>query len=660
MKFFILVAIASGVSPLEKCIQLMDQLTSKVMADGEAEKALYEKFEDWCKDETVSNQYTLKTAQGKAEELQALIAKETGRISSLSSSIADLAATTTRNQKDLEAAIAIREKEHSDFVTADAELGEDIDQLARAMGILRKNMAATGFAQTNIDSVLSTLQLVLQASSVKTEDKAKLQGFLQASSGDDDDFLSRSAPAAAAYKTHSGAIFDVLEDMKSKASALRKEGQESEMKAQHSFNLLKQSLETAIAQDGKELDAAKKAKAVSEEAKAMAEGDLGRTQDTIAETTKYLSDVATDCQEKAADHEASTKSREEELAALAEAKKVISGMTGGAAAREYDFMQVSEREAVRVMDPAKEKIVTLLQKLGREYSDTMLTQFAVKVKTTVLMGGDDVFAKVKSMIQGLLDKLVEEAQAEASHKAWCDKETAETKAKIDDHTSKIETLSTRADKADATIEQLKSTIATLESEIADLIKTQATMDSIRAEEKAAFAASNKDYDDGIEGLTIALKVLRDYYAEKETEAFVQQPATAVHSKSGDAATGIIGLLEVCQSDFMKSKATGEVQEETAQKEYERISNENAVSKASKETELTFSKKEKTSTERLLGEIKGDKEQEDAELSAVLEYQSQLTPACVAKAETYEERKSRRTAEIAGLKEALSILEGESP
>ena len=41
------------------------------------------------------------------------------------------------------------------------------------------------------------------------------------------------------------------------------------------------------------------------------------------------------------------------------------------------------------------------------------------------------------------------------------------------------------------------------------------------------------------------------------------------------------------------------------------------------------------------------------------YWDKLQPMCVAKPESYEERKKRREAEIAGLKEALRILEEES-
>ena len=49
----------------------------------------------------------------------------------------------------------------------------------------------------------------------------------------------------------------------------------------------------------------------------------------------------------------------------------------------------------------------------------------------------------------------------------------------------------------------------------------------------------------------------------------------------------------------------------------------------------------------------------AELDAVTEYLKKLDEMCIAKPDTYEERKRRREAELAGLKEALTILEGEA-
>ena len=56
---------------------------------------------------------------------------------------------------------------------------------------------------------------------------------------------------------------------------------------------------------------------------------------------------------------------------------------------------------------------------------------------------------------------------------------------------------------------------------------------------------------------------------------------------------------------------------------------------------------------------GDKATVQSELDAVNEYYTGIKARCIAKAETYADRTARRAAEIAGLKEALTILNGEA-
>merc|ERR1719160_2487060 len=135
------------------------------------------------------------------------------------------------------------------------------------------------------------------------------------------------------------------------------------------------------------------------------------------------------------------------------------------------------------------------------------------------MLGADPFAKIKGLIQEMIEKLEEEAAKEAAHKAFCDKEMSETKAKKEDKESDLEDLTTKIDKATAEI-------ATLEEELGAIAKAQQEADKIRMEEKEAWEAAKADYESGIEGVGMALKVLRDYYAEKE-EALIQ----AKHDKA---------------------------------------------------------------------------------------------------------------------------------
>merc|ERR1719375_1032107 len=120
---------------------------------------------------------------------------------------------------------------------------------------------------------------------------------------------------------------------------------------------------------------------------------------------------------KAEEYETSQHSRSEELTALDTAKKVLVEKTAGAADREYSFIQVSGKTRVGAR--------------------------ATQAKDEVL-----------NLIQEMIEKLEEEAAKEAAHKAFCDKEMSETKAKKEDKESEIEDLTTKIDKATAKIAKL--------------------------------------------------------------------------------------------------------------------------------------------------------------------------------------------------------------
>lgn len=380
--------------------------------------------------------------------------------------------------------------------------------------------------------------------------------------------------------------------------------------------------------------------------------------------------MKTDCQSRSADHEASKKSRAEELAALAEAKRAITEMTTGAASHTYgaSFIQLDaqaeqgSRLHTRV-DLANFEVVNLLRRLSKQEHSAALAQLAQRISAamhTSTKAGEDPFAKVKAMIKEMITKLEETAGAEASHKAYCDKEMGETTQKIDELKSDIEKHSAKIDKSKANLMKLKDETATLQAELAELAKSTLDANTMRTDEHKIYVQAAADLKSGLEGVRMALKVLREYYSGGDGASLVQQPeAPGVHSKSTGAGTSIIGMLEVVESDFSKNLANVEMNEDTAATAFQKMSMENKVTKSMKEKDVQYKTKEAANLQKNLKELASDLDGAQTELDAVLNYSANIRAQCETKPETYEERKQRRENEISGLKEALEILQGET-
>jgi len=292
-----------------------------------------------------------------------------------------------------------------------------------------------------------------------------------------------------------------------------------------------------------------------------------------------------------------------------------------------------------------------VKELARKQHSTELAQLASRISSTVRFSGGsraDIFGKIKGLIGDMIEKLEAEAEGDATEKAFCDKELAETTQKKDDKTAEIEKLTAKIDKMSAKSKQLKSEVATLQEELAKLTSSQAEMDKIRQEEKAVFEADSAETEKGLNGIKLALKVLNEYYSKD-----------AAHGSAGGASSGIIGLLEVCESDFSKTLTEMTSTEQTAQAAYDTQTKENEITKSTKDQDVKYKTKEHTGLDKGIAEYSSDKGGVETELSAVNTYLSEIKGRCIAKAETYGERKARRAAEIAGLKDALTVLENET-
>jgi len=663
-------------NPLSKVIELMDALTAKVTAEGEAEAKAFKEYVEWCDDAAANLANEIKTGTSSKEELEAAIGKATADIEASTAKIEELSAAIASDEAELKDATAVREEEVATFEASEKELVDAIDTLDRAVGILQKEMsknpAALAQVDTkNLDSVIKSLDSVISAASFSSQDQRKLTALVQAQQGQESDDMELGAPAAAVYKTHSSSIFDVLEDMKEKAEGQLAELRKAESATKHNYEMLKQSLTDQMEADTKDMDEEKSLKASTEEAKATAEGDLAETTKELAADKESLGTAQSTCMQVAADHEATVKSRTEELTAIATAKKVLSETSSGAVSQSYSFVQVASSSRLQTSaDLANAEVVGLVKKLAKEHHSAALAQLASRISAVIRYGtsaGEDPFVKVKGLISDMIAKLEAEAKDAATEKAYCDEELAKTEAKKAELEGEISKLTSKIDLAAAKSAGLKEDVKTLQAELAALAKSQSEMDAIRAEEKAAFDKAKSELELGISGVQKALGVLKDYYQGAafvqngaKFDAFMQQPAMPEkHSAAGGAGGSIIDILEVVESDFTKNLATEETEEADAVATYEKTTQENKMSVTMKSQDVKYKTKEFKGLDKSISDLSGDKETTSTELGAVLEYYGKIKERCIAKPETYEERKARRTAEIEGLKEALSILESET-
>merc|ERR1712032_519145 len=293
---------ANQVSPITKVLQLLSDMQTKIIAEGEAAHTIYVEFAEMCEERSKNLQFEIKTGKGEVAGLEAAIDEETAMAAALDTKVEELTGSIATDEGDLEAATKIRAKESTDFMAEEKELSEVIDALQRAIGILEREMAKHGASMMQIKSAGSlakTLQLLVDAAALTSADAKGIAALVQTQQSNDD--ADMGAPDPAVYKGQSGGIIDTLGDLLEKAEGQLAELRNKETAALHEFEMLKQSLQDKIKYETKELAEAKTGIAASNEKKATAEGDLEMTTKNLNEDITALSELHHECLSKTQD-----------------------------------------------------------------------------------------------------------------------------------------------------------------------------------------------------------------------------------------------------------------------------------------------------------------------------------------------------------------------
>merc|ERR1740127_21076 len=271
------------------------------------------------------------------------------------------------------------------------------------------------------------------------------------------------------------------------------------------------------------------------------------------------------------------------------------------------------------------------------------------------------------MIKDLIVKLMNEANEEASHKGWCDTERATNEKTRRMKTEAVELLHANIDELEASIAKLTEELAELSTAVADLEAAMAEATKLRGEEKEKNAQTVVDSQEAQTAVAQAITVLKEFYAKAaEATAFLQKgkkqepppifesPYTGMQAENG----GVVGMLEVIESDFARLEAETKAAEETAQREYDAFMADAEADKAAKVKDIEKKTAEKQDKEQALTSTTEDLEGTQKELDAALAYFDKLKPSCVEVGVSFDDRVARRKEEIASLQEALKILQGE--
>merc|ERR1711957_275903 len=406
-------------------------------------------------------------------------------------------------------------------------------------------------------------------------------------------------------------------------------------------------------------------KAQTIQAKADATGDLQDTTTTRDADTAYLEDLTATCAQKSSDFDSRQQLRAEEIEAIEKAIEIISsGAVAGSA--ETHLPQLVQKSAFAQLrtdsnnnDAALAKVAAFLQKKSNSIGSHILALIATKA-------GEDPFIKVKQMIKDLIVKLMEEAAEEAEHKAWCDTELSSNEQTRKEKTAAVESLHAQKDELEASIAKLTEDIAKLAQAIADLDAAMAKYTSLRNEEKAKNKATTADAKAAQTAVAQALTVLKDFY-EKAAEATSfaqsrQQPESpeifdSEYKGMQSGNGGVVGMLEVIESDFARLEADTKAAEESAQKEYDEFMTDSATDKSKKTTDSEHKTAKKQDESQTLVQVMEDLQGTQEELDAALAYFDKLKPSCVDAGVSFEERVARRKEEVESLQQALQVLNG---
>merc|ERR1719271_2229972 len=494
---------------VDKVVSMLEDLQLQVLAEGEAEAATYNKFACFCKTTQKEKSEAIKTGKDDKASLSADIKKFSKERDDLDDKIADLQDKIKKAETAMKKATKKSDAELKVYTTNSEDLKAALASLDGAIKVLKSSKTPSLVQLQSIGQTVQRAALLADALGLGGASVQKAATF----------FLQQGdVPVEMEdYRFHSSGIIETLEKLLNDFRKTKADVDADEVKRVQEFDMFMQDRTDYVKAQTLALNEAKKTRDQKIEDIGTASQELTTVSADLLDDMQYLDELNTICSEKAKTWDQRTKLRANELTAITQATGIVKAtvsektqsstirfaQTGtvlhlaDAVASSVPSMEAIEAEAEETeseeplgflqrravqkhapdTDGGRQMVIDLLKGQGQQLKSTLLTSLASRI-------AGDPFAKIKKLIQELIERLLTEAANEANQKGWCDKATADATQKRDMSSDKADGLNAQMAKLEATRDKLSEELGVLAEEIKELTEAQAAANKMRSEEKA--------------------------------------------------------------------------------------------------------------------------------------------------------------------------------
>jgi len=668
---------AGRANPIRRVVTMLQAMQKKVEAEGEKEKALFDKYMCYCKTGGAALSKSIGDADTKIPQLGSDIKEAEAKQAQLKEDLKQHQLDRSAAKQAVAEATALREKDAAAYANEANEAKANIAATNGAIKSLEKGMA--GFLQTRSASVLRHLSPKFD---LDEEDRQALNAFLQGNS----EYVPSGGQITGILKTMSDEMTKAFAEATAAEDAAIKGFDELVAAKTKEINALTHALETKMVRTGE----------LAVEIVQM-KNDLTDTQEALIEDKAFLGDMEKTCATKAAEWEEIVKTRAAETLALADTIKVLNdddalelfkkALPGASSA----FVQMDGASV-----SARERALALIRSSGRPQLDFI---------AMAIQGKKVGFEKVIKMVDEMVATLKEEQLSDDHKKEYCAKQ-------FDVADDKKKGLERSVADLDTSIEESKDGIATSKSEIESLgagikalDKSVAGATEQRQEEHADFTELLASDSAAKELLNFAKNRLNQFYnpalyksppkreltdedratlaaggtlaptaapggiagtgvtvLSQVREHNVAAPppppeAPGAYKKKGEESNGVIAMIDLLIKDLDKEMTVAKTEEKDSQSDYETMMKDSAEKRAEDSKSLAQKTGTLANLESSLQTATDDKASTNNELMATVQYIASLHAECDWLLQYFDVRKEARASEVDALGKAKAVLSG---